>query len=84
MTHGSSNGQTDPALARKPVEEEKKAKSPAPKALKCDTAAQRWGQDTTCSKWDSRKAYEMGEGKMAVAGCCNTWPLSVETYARSA
>jgi hypothetical protein len=87
LTHVvQQSGSGDPALARNSVEEEKKPKQPAPKAPKCDTGcAQRWGQDTTCSKWGFQESVrEMGEGKKWRSfGCCNTWPLSVETFARS-
>ncbi|HMD20583.1 MAG TPA: DUF4157 domain-containing protein [Alloacidobacterium sp.] len=86
LTHVvQQSGRSTAALARKPAEEEKKPKQPAPKAPKCDTGcAQRWGQDTTCSKWGFQESVrEMGEGKKWRSfGCCNTWPLSVETYAR--
>jgi Domain of unknown function (DUF4157) len=74
------------ALARKPAEEEQKPKKAAAKAPKCDTGcAQRWGQDTTCSKWGfTESVREMGEGKKWRSfGCCNSWPLSVETFARN-
>jgi hypothetical protein len=85
LTHVvQQSGSGAPALARKPAEE-KKPKQPAPKAPKCDTGcAQRWGQDTTCSKWGFQESVrEKGEGKKWRSfGCCNTWPLSVETYAR--
>jgi hypothetical protein len=71
-------------LARKPAEEDQKPKKA--KAPKCDTGCgQRWGQDTTCSKWGfTESVREMGEGKKWRSfGCCNTWPLSVETFARN-
>jgi len=71
-------------LARKPDEPEQKPKKA--KAPKCDTGcAQRWGQDTTCSKWGfTESVHETGEGKKWRSfGCCNSWPLSVETYARN-
>lgn len=69
-------------LARKPAEGEEKPKKA--KAPKCDTGcAQRWGQDTTCSKWGFVEGtHEVGEGKKQKSvDCCNSWPLSVETHA---
>ena len=90
LTHvvQQSSRQAPGMLARKAAEDEQKAKpkSPAPKAPKCDTGcAQRWGQDTTCSKWGFAESLrERGEGKKFRSfPCCNTWPLSVETFARN-
>jgi len=59
--------------------------------------AQRWGQDTTCSKW----GFRAGEAEHApqfvakadppkhakavkdlLSPCCNTWPFAVEDHAR--
>ena len=59
---------------------------PQPKPPKCDTGlGLRWGQDTTCSKWGFFEGvHEQGEGKKWRSfNCCNSWPLSVETYARN-
>ena len=52
----------------------------------CHTGcAQRWGQDTTCSKWGFMQGvHERGEGKNWKAyNCCNSWPWAVEDYARN-
>ncbi len=73
------------AVARKPAgggNEQKEKKAPAPK---CDTGTGlRWGQDTTCSKWGFfQGVHESGEGKKwKSTSCCNSWPLSLEDYAR--
>jgi hypothetical protein len=74
------------ALARQPAGTEKGKPKAPPEAPKCHTGcAQRWGQDTTCSKWGfflPEKA-EQGEGKkMKSISCCNSWPWSLEDYAR--
>jgi hypothetical protein len=47
--------------------------------------AQRWGQDTTCSKWGFvQGVHERGEGKNWKAyNCCNSWPWALEDYARN-
>jgi hypothetical protein len=53
---------------------------------KCETGcAQRWGQDTTCSKWGfTAGVHEQGEGKRWKSfPCCNSWPWSLEDYARN-
>jgi hypothetical protein len=73
-----------PAQAGDPAQKGK-AKPPARKP-KCDTGcAQRWGQDTTCSKWGFEQgSHEHGEGKNWKSyACCNSWPWSVEDYARN-
>jgi hypothetical protein len=65
--------------------EEQKPQQAAPKAAKCDTGcAQRWGQDTTCSKWGFKQGtHEVGAGKnKKTADCCNSWPFAVEKHAR--
>jgi hypothetical protein len=72
-------------VARKPAEGGKDEGKAAPKAPKCHTGcAQRWGQDTTCSKWGFVQSIrEKGEGKKWRSfACCNSWPLSVESHAR--
>lgn len=80
-----------PTVARQPagaadkIEHKDDKKSTAP-AAKCDTGVGlRWGQDTTCSKWGFFQGlHEAGEGKKWKAiSCCNTWPLSLEEYARN-
>jgi hypothetical protein len=76
-----------PADEQKPpkAEEEQKPKQTAPKAAKCDIGcSQRWGQDTTCSKWGFKDGtHEVGEGKKKkTADCCNSWPFAVEKHAR--
>jgi hypothetical protein len=75
-------------LARAPAEPEQKEKKPAPKPKgpKCDTGcSQRWGQDTTCSKWGYMESMreKMTGKKWDAFPCCNSWPLSLETYARN-
>jgi hypothetical protein len=84
------NGQPDLAIiSRQRADAEdspKAAPKPPAKPPKCDTGcAQRWGQDTTCSKWGFFQGVaEGGEGKKWRSwNCCNSWPLSVEDYARS-
>jgi len=65
--------------------EEQKPQQAAPKAAKCDTGcSQRWGQDTTCSKWGFKDGtHEVGQGKnKKTADCCNSWPFAVEKHAR--
>ena len=63
----------------------------SPKAPTCDTGcAQRWGQDTTCSKWGmiEPSPWAAIEPPWAVDPhqepliCCNAWPLSLEVSAR--
>jgi hypothetical protein len=59
--------------------------------------AQRWGQDTTCSKWgfrvgelehapqvvvDTAKAKNPKSVKELLVPCCNSWPFAVEDHAR--
>ena len=81
-----SAGYAPPAVARQPVDAEKKSPKDAPKPSGCHTGcAQRWGQDTTCSKWGFFQGVaEHGEGKnWRSISCCNSWPLSVEDYART-
>ena len=66
-----------------------------PKAPTCDTGcAQRWGQDTTCSKWGQIEPQPASSIEPPWADdeplaphqkpliCCNTWPLSLEESAR--
>jgi hypothetical protein len=82
------SGSTAPrTLSRAPADTEQKERKPAPKAKapKCDTGcAQRWGQDTTCSKWGYMESLrEKIKAKTWESfPCCNSWPLSVESYAR--
>lgn len=71
--------------------------SGAAKASCKQGCAQRWGQDTTCSKW----GFRAGEAEHApqfvakadppkhpkavkdlLSPCCNTWPFAVEDHAR--
>jgi hypothetical protein len=62
-----------------------KPAAPAP-APQCDTGVGlRWGQDTTCSKWGFFQGlHEGGEGKKwKSVSCCNSWPLSLEEFARN-
>jgi len=77
-------------VARQPAQADKPAQKGNTKAAarkpKCDTGcAQRWGQDTTCSKWGFEQgSHEHGEGKNWKSyACCNSWPWSVEDYART-
>ena len=81
---------TDAEVARQPAQAgspaPKDKADTAPKPSKCDTGlGLRWGQDTTCSKWGFFEGvHEQGEGKKWRSfNCCNSWPLSVETYARN-
>jgi len=88
LTHvlQQSAGQAPSALARQPADAEKDKPQTPPKASKCHTGcSQRWGQDTTCSKWGFFQGLaEQGEGKRWRSfDCCNSWPLSVEDYART-
>jgi len=92
LTHvvQQSVGYAPRAVARQPADAEqdspKVAPKDAPKPPKCHTGcAQRWGQDTTCSKWGFFQGVaERGEGKTWRSfDCCNSWPLSVEDYART-
>ena len=62
----------------------------APKAPACDTGcAQRWGQDTTCSKWGEIEPSPWAAVEPPGAEgphqesmiCCNSWPLSLEISA---
>ncbi len=61
------------------------ASTPRP-AGRCHTGcSQRLGRDTTCSRWGFFEGLaERGGGstKWRSISCCNTWPLSVEKYAR--
>jgi hypothetical protein len=92
LTHvvQQSVGHAPQAVAHKPAGAEKDSTKDVPKAApkppKCHTGcAQRWGQDTTCSKWGFFQGVaEQGEGKKWRSfNCCNSWPLSVEDYART-
>ncbi len=81
-----SVGHAPRAVARQPADAEKDSPKAAPNPPKCHTGcAQRWGQDTTCSKWGFFQGVaEQGEGKKWRSfDCCNSWPLSVEDYART-
>src|SRR5262249_32925809 len=63
-----------------------------PKAAVCHTGcAQRWGQDTTCSLWgfhqgarerEPESLIDVRNKKIVLTPCCNTWPFSVEKFAR--
>jgi hypothetical protein len=66
---------TPKSLQRQEPEETKtKSSSVAHETVPDDRGcAQGWGQDTSCSKW----------GVVQSQGCCNSWPLSVEEYART-
>ena len=83
------------AVARQPADTSQLEQKTPPKASKCYTGcAQRWGQDTTCSKWGYRigerehapqYVFAGGKGKKLkdlFIPCCNTWPWSLEDYAR--
>ena len=64
LTHvvQQSAGHAPTAVARQPADAEKDEPKAPPKAAKCDTGcAQRWGQDTTCSKW----GFRVGERERA-------------------
>jgi hypothetical protein len=92
MLAGTADTDGGGAVARQPAgagkaehkdNQKPAAQAPAPK---CDTGVGlRWGQDTTCSKWGFFQGmHEGGEGrKWKAVSCCNTWPLSVEEYARN-
>ena len=94
LTHvvQQSAGHAPRVVARQPADTEKEKPKVPPKAPKCDTGcAQRWGQDTTCSKWGFRVGEHehaphyvvQGEGKrMKFVPCCNSWPFSLEAFAR--
>jgi hypothetical protein len=81
-------------LFRSPDKEADKApeKPKAPPKPKCLTGcAQRWGQDTTCSKWGFQQGRHEREPqylidvvgkKLRLTACCNTWPFAVEKFAR--
>jgi hypothetical protein len=88
LTHviQQSAGDAPRAVARKPADAEKDKPKVKAKAKGCLTGcAQRWGQDTTCSKWGfSQGVAEFGEGKKwRSVSCCNSWPWSLEAYARN-
>ena len=88
LTHvvQQSTGYAPRAVARQPADvEADKSKTPT-KSPKCKTGcSMRWGRDTTCSKWGLvESVHEGGEGKKWRSfPCCNSWPLSLETYARN-
>ncbi|HVZ40503.1 MAG TPA: DUF4157 domain-containing protein [Candidatus Kapabacteria bacterium] len=87
LTHvlQQSAGGAPGTIARKPAAEEEK-KTAKPRAPRCDTGcAQRWGQDTTCSKWGFFQGLgeHTTDRKWESFACCNSWPLSVETWART-
>lgn len=74
------------AIARQPTDAPDPGQDAKPKTPNCDSGlALRWGQDTTCSKWGFFEGvHEQGEGKKWQSfNCCNTWPLSLENYARN-
>jgi hypothetical protein len=87
LTHvvQQSAGHASRAVARQP------ANTP-PKVPECHTGcAQRWGQDTTCSKWGFQQGVhdrepqfviEVKGKKLKLIPCCNSWPWSLEDYAR--
>jgi hypothetical protein len=91
LTHvvQQSGGYDPRAVVRQPAGAgllQRKGDEKAPKAPKCDSGtAFRWGQDTTCSKWGFFEGvHEGGEGKKwRSINCCNSWPLSLEQFARS-
>ncbi|MBS1911412.1 MAG: DUF4157 domain-containing protein [Bacteroidetes bacterium] len=88
LTHvlQQSAGGAHGTIARKPAEEEEKKKTAKPRAPRCDSGcAQRWGQDTTCSKWGFFQGLgeHTTDKKWESFACCNSWPLSVETWART-
>ena len=79
-------GNAPRVLARQPADVEEDKPKPPPKTRQCKTGcSMRWGQDTTCSKWGFvESVHETGEGKKWRSfPCCNSWPLSIETYARN-
>jgi Domain of unknown function (DUF4157) len=93
-------GHAPRAVARQAVEagilrqKDEQKTTPPPTGPKCDPGAgakcetgcaQRWGQDTTCSKWGfTAGVHEQGEGKRWKSfSCCNSWPWSLEDYARN-
>jgi hypothetical protein len=81
-----SAGHAPSTVARQPADAEKDKPKAPPKAPQCETGrALHWGQETTCSRWGfflPEKA-EQGEGKtMKSIACCNSWPWSVDDYAR--
>ena len=63
-----------------------------PKKPKCHTGcAGHWGQDTTCSRFgfkvgvherEPEYLIEVKGNKLKLTSCCNTWPFSLEEYAR--
>src|SRR5262249_48722238 len=70
----------------------KDAQQGQPRAPACHTGcAQRWGQDTTCSKWGFHQGahehapeslIDVRSKKIVLTPCCNSWPFSVEQFAR--
>ncbi|MCE8427117.1 MAG: DUF4157 domain-containing protein [Candidatus Methanoperedens sp.] len=83
-----------PADPSPPEEDEPKAKA-QPKPAKCDTGcAQRWGKNTICSRWGFQLGahehaphliYRGGKAtkvKDLFIPCCDSWPFSLEKYAR--
>lgn len=104
LTHviQQSAGHAPRAVARQtadadpPEKGEPKAQAPAPpKPGKCVTGcAQRWGKDTTCSRWGFQVgAHEHAPQSILRGGkakkvkdlfipCCDSWPFTLEQYAR--
>lgn len=74
------------------VVQRKEAQEAQAKAPVCHTGcAQRWGQDTTCSKWGFHQGahehapeslIDVRNRKIVLTPCCNSWPFSVEQFAR--
>jgi hypothetical protein len=88
LTHVVQRSAEDPprALTRQPTDATHRGQNAKPQAPKCDTGlALRWGRETTCSKWGFFEGvHEQGEGKKWRSfNCCNSWPLSLEYYARN-
>jgi len=95
-----SAGHAGSAVARQPADPspaekiEPQAQAP-PKPAQCDIGcAQRWGKNTTCSRWGfplgahehaPHFVYRGGKAKKVrdlFIPCCDSWPFSLEKYAR--
>jgi len=99
LTHvvQQSTGHTPRTAARQPAatgsEDNQKTATP-PSAPTCATGcAQRWGKNTTCSRWGFALRDQYVEKLPKPSNpkkvmdffdpCCNTWPWSLEQYARN-
>ena len=98
LTHvvQQSAGHAPGTVARQPVDagllQRKDEEKAPPKAPQCFTGCgQRWGKNTTCSRWgfqlgvherEPQFIMEVKGKKLKPRPCCNSWPWSLEDYAR--